>query len=154
MHLSTRTRYGLRVMVDLAIYHGRGPVAAKCIAGRQQISRSYVDQLLFRLRRASLVKSVRGPGGGFLLSRPPDEITALDVVGSLEDTVSPVFCVDVEGSGERCARSEHCPTRRLWMRLRDRIEQILRDTTLADLRASTLELARESGIDHDYTFEI
>lgn len=154
MRLSTRARYGLRLMVDLAVYDDRGPITASSIAKRQQISQSYADQLLFRLRRAGLVKSVRGPGGGFLLARKPDQTTALDVVIALQESVSPVFCVDQNQTKARCERVDSCATRKLWGRLKESIEDILRDTTLADLSADAAELCPKSDIEHSYTFQI
>ena len=134
MRLSTVGRYALRAMVDLALHAGEGPVLRKEIAARQEISMQYLSRLLLRLKKAGLVDSVKGPGGGYLLTRDAAQIRAIDVLRGVEETVTPVFCVDAEGEFT-CPRVDGCPTHWLWMRLDQAIFEVLDSVTLADLCA-------------------
>ena len=119
-------------MVDLALYAQQGPVLCKEIAERQEISDQYLSQLLLRLKRAKLVRSVRGPGGGYVLARDAGQISASDVLRAVEETLEPVFCVD-DGSQSSCHRVDGCPTHWLWARLGDAINGVLDSVTLDEL---------------------
>jgi Rrf2 family cysteine metabolism transcriptional repressor len=132
MRLSTLGRYALRAMVDLAQHEGQGPVLRQEIADRQELSSNYLAHLFARLGRAGLVKSVFGPGGGYVLARSAAEITAGDVLRAVEESLTPVYCVDCEQE-EMCHRAEGCPTRPLWVRLGKQLAQTLDSITLADL---------------------
>jgi Rrf2 family protein len=132
MRLSTVGRYALRAMVDLACQGGGEPVPRHEIAARQEVSERYLAQLFLKLRYAGLVESVRGPGGGYLLARPPEEITAGDVLRAVEETLAPVFCVGDEEDAV-CDRADGCPTHWLWQRLGETIRQTLDSVTLAEL---------------------
>ena len=94
MRLSTRGRYGLRAMMDIALYGAEGPVNLKEISARQEISVDYLEQLLRRLRKAGLVRSVRGPHGGFALAKPSEKVHVWEILAALEPDIAPVFCVD------------------------------------------------------------
>jgi Rrf2 family protein len=135
MQLSTVGRYALRAMVDLAIHRDQQPVQRADIAARQEISAPYLAHLLLKLKRADLVKTIRGPGGGYLLARDPEQITAGDVLRAVEETLSPVFCVAdaLEGQQKVCHRADGCPTHWLWGQLGDAIHQVLDSTTLTEL---------------------
>jgi len=137
MRLSTRGRYGVRAMLDLALFSRGGPVNLKEIASRQQISSDYLEQLLRKLRQAGLVRSVRGPHGGFLLARPPEAIAVWSIVACLEQDIAPVFCVDAELLGrpvkKRCPRLSGCATHLLWSDLAVRMKTFLEGKTLKDL---------------------
>ena len=119
-------------MVDLALHSEDGPVLCKEIAARQEVSNQYLSQLLRKLGRAKLVGSVRGPGGGYVLTRPAGEISAGDVLRAVEETLEPVFCVD-DGSEASCPRVDGCPTHWLWAKVGDAISTVVDSVTLADL---------------------
>ena len=130
MKLSTRSRYGIHAMYDLAEHYGDGPQSIKCIAERQLIPEAYLEQLIAVLRREKLVISNRGAQGGYRLSRKPDEITVGDVLRALEGGLNLVDCLIEE---ENCGKSCACPTRVVWMRLRDGINRIVDGITLQDM---------------------
>jgi Rrf2 family protein len=120
-------------MLDLAQHADQGPVLCREIARRQEISEQYLFQLLLKLKRANLVKSIRGPGGGYVLTRGAAQISAGDVLAAVEEALAPVFCVD-ERQEPACHRVDGCPTHWLWATLGQAIRQVLDSVTLADLR--------------------
>lgn len=128
--LSTRGRYAVRAMLDLALQSGDGPTLIKDISERQQISRLYLEQLFTRLKAAGLVRSVRGPRGGFMLTRPPREIRCSDIVQVMEGSTAPVECVD---DARLCSRADSCVTRQVWTEVKEAIDRVLTATTLEDL---------------------
>jgi Rrf2 family protein len=130
MKLSTRGRYGIHAMYDLAVHYGDGPQSIKCIAERQGIPEAYLEQLIGQLRRSGLVKSVRGAQGGYLLSRSPSEITVGEVLRTLEGELAVVDCLMEE---EACHKACSCPTRVVWKKLRDGLNQIVDGITLQDM---------------------
>jgi len=134
MRLSTVGRYALRAMVDLAQHQGGEPVLRKEIAQRQEISSDYLAQLFARLRRAGLVESVLGPGGGYVLAKHPAEISAGDVLRAVDESLDPAPCVGVEPK-DACSRTEGCSTRLLWQRMTEAIVDVVDTVTLADLCA-------------------
>ena len=143
MKLSTRGRYGMRAMFDLALHTDEGPQSIRSVAGRAGVPEAYLEQLIPALKRAGLVTSARGAQGGCALARRPEEITAGDVLRALEGGLELVDCLDGE---EACARARDCPSRAVWRKLRDGINQVVDGITLADMigdyrRAS----AREEG---------
>ncbi|MBR4359534.1 MAG: Rrf2 family transcriptional regulator [Clostridia bacterium] len=130
MKLSTRGKYGLYAMIFLAQHHGEGPQSLKAIA-EVGTPESYLEQLLGSLRRADLVKTVRGAQGGYQLSRPPEDITARDILEAMEGPFSLSDCV---GEGDSpCARKENCPARSVWEFLTDKFNGLLDSITLADM---------------------
>ncbi|MBO8169747.1 MAG: Rrf2 family transcriptional regulator [Thermoanaerobacteraceae bacterium] len=132
MKLSTKGEYGLRAMFDLAQRYGTGPVSLKSIAARQEISEHYLEQLIAVLRKAGLVKSVRGAQGGYMLAREPEEIKVGEIIRALEGPIAPMECVSEEDP-EECHRSESCITRKIWRRVRDSISEVLDAITLQDM---------------------
>ena len=131
MKLSTRGRYGTRAILDIALHAtGGDPVPLKDIADRQQISKKYLEQFMGRLESDGLVRSIRGAGGGFVLARPADRITLLDIVTALEGPLALVDCID---HPKRCSRSPSCATRDLWGDMTAQMTDFLRSQTLADL---------------------
>ncbi|NLJ85412.1 MAG: Rrf2 family transcriptional regulator [Firmicutes bacterium] len=132
MRISTKGGYGIRAMYELAMAYGQGPVPLKTVAERQSISEHYLEQLMGMLRRAGLVRGIRGARGGYELTSAPEAIRVGDVLRALEGPISPISCVDHDGFSE-CVRLEQCPTRGLWKRLRDSMTAVLDSTTLADL---------------------
>ena len=129
MKLSTRTRYGFRALVDLAICSTGQPVQLKEIAERQQISLSYLEHLVTPLISAGFLKSVRGARGGVLLAKPPEQIRLNEVLEVLEGPLAPVDCL----KDSQCARSGLCATQELWDQVRKAMEGVLESTTLQDL---------------------
>lgn len=132
MKISTRGRYGLRAMLELAQSFEDGPVLMKHIAEKQEISMKYLHTLLTMLKAAGLVHSMRGAGGGYSLTRPPSEITVSEVVRVLEGSLFPVQCVKDK---ELCERAERCVARDVWSDLGEAIEKLLSGLTLDDLLA-------------------
>ena len=130
MKLSTRTRYGMRALLDLAICGTGQPVQLKDIARRQQISLSYLEHLIIPLIAAGFVKSTRGARGGVMLARPPAEIPLKEVMEILEGPLAPVECLRDSRS---CARSGLCATQDLWNDLKKAMEGVLEANTLQDL---------------------
>lgn len=130
MKLSTRGRYGIHAMYDLAMHYGDGPQSIKMIAERQGIPEAYLEQLVAPLRKAKLVISNRGAQGGYRLSREPAEMTVGDVLRALEGGLNLVDCLLEEDScGKTCA----CPSRVVWMKIRDGLNSIVDGITLQDM---------------------
>jgi Rrf2 family iron-sulfur cluster assembly transcriptional regulator len=128
MRLSTKGRYAVTAMMDLAIHESRGPVTLAQVSRCQDISLSYLEQLFAKLRRARLVKGVRGPGGGYRLARPSVEISIAQIVSAVDETVDATLC---QGS-ENCQGGKRCLTHELWTSLSQRIYEFLDQITLAD----------------------
>ena len=135
--LSTRGRYGVHAMYDLALHVDDGPQAVKAIAERQHIPESYLEQLVAALRKDGLITSVRGAQGGYRLSRPAEEITLGDVLRSLEGGLSLVDCLDGE---DACERSCSCPVRAVWRRVRDGLTAVVDSITLKDIVRDAIAL--------------
>ncbi len=132
MKLSTKGRYGVKAMVDLAINSSDGHISLKSIAERQAISENYLEQLFAALRRAGLVNSIRGSQGGYILSQNPEDITIGQILRTLEGSLAPVDCV-MEKDPVDCTRSNGCVTKLIWERMRDKINEVVDSITLQDL---------------------
>ena len=134
MKLSTKSTYGLRAMVNIALGHEKGAVSVKEISAKEGISGVYLEQLLNKLRREDLVRSVRGPAGGYVLSRRPGKITVGDIVKTLEGRISPVDCAAGRESWKAvCGRTKNCVAKIVWAKLAKAIDDCLESVTLADL---------------------
>lgn len=129
MKLSTKARYGVRAMADLAINYGGSPVSIKSISERQHVSEYYLEQLFSSLRKAELVKSIRGAQGGYILTREPKDITIDEIMDVLEGPIDLADCT-LDGS---CSSMDCCSTRLLWTRIKKSIDQVTKSTTLQDL---------------------
>ena len=132
MKLSTKARYALRATVDLALHCEQHPVRRKDISRRQDISPHYMEQLFTKLRDAGLIEAVRGPGGGYLLTRSPEQITAGEVIRAVHEVLAPAPCLTAESPVD-CDRASTCVTRRLWHELEDRTDEFLDSKTIQDL---------------------
>ncbi|HDS84510.1 MAG TPA: Rrf2 family transcriptional regulator [Phycisphaerales bacterium] len=130
MKLSSRTRYGMRAVLELSMEYGKKPMQIKTIADREDISNKYLEQLIAMLKAAGLVRSIRGPRGGYVLARPPQEISLKDVFLTLEGPMVPADCLE---HPEFCPRCTDCATREIWHELQDSITRVLESYTLADL---------------------
>ncbi len=146
MKLSTRGRYAVTAMLDLALHQQQRPVTLADIAWCQDISLSYLEQLFARLRRAGLVEGVRGPGGGYRLGRPIDRITVADIIMAVDEPLDTTRC----GGHQNCYHGDRCLTHELWSELNERIAEFLNGVTLADLiaRPSVREVARLQDSHH------
>ncbi|BDU78562.1 RrF2 family transcriptional regulator [Mesoterricola sediminis] len=141
MKVSTRGRYGLRIMMELALREGAGPVQVTAVARNQGLPAKYIHVLVGGLKAAGLVTAQRGPSGGLELAREASRITALDVVEALEGPVRPVDC---DAGPEGCKRSDACVTREVWREMGEAMEAVLRRHTLADL-AERMRAASAGG---------
>jgi Rrf2 family iron-sulfur cluster assembly transcriptional regulator len=131
MRLTTKGRFAVTAMVDLALRQNRGPVTLAAISERQHISLSYLEQLFGKLRRAALVSSVRGPGGGYNLAQPPAAISVADIVSAVDEPIDATQC----GGKENCHDDKRCMTHDLWATLNEKMQEYLSSVTLADLVA-------------------
>ena len=134
MKLSTKGRYGVAAMYDLALHYGQGPISLKSVAQRQSISEHYLEQLMGTLRKAGYVKSVRGAQGGYTLTKEPSQITVGDIIRIMEGPIAPVDCL-LSGrmNNDYCDRAGICVTRGVWAKVRDSINSVLDSITLEDL---------------------
>ncbi len=145
MKLSTKGRYGVKAMFDLAQHLGEGPIALRSIAERQGISEHYLEQLVSGLRKAGLVKSVRGAQGGYTLGREPGKIRVGDIIRVLEGPLAPVDCVSEEDP-EFCAKAESCVTRCIWEKVRDSIADVLDSITLESMLEDAKKLETDRSL--------
>ena len=140
MKLSTKGRYGLRAMIDLAAESGEGPVSITSISARQGISERYLEQLMSLLKKAGLIQSVRGAGGGYMLAKSPGKISVGDVLRALEGSLEPVECGALQ-PGKGCEASDRCVTKYVWQRINDSIRDTVDDIHLDELIAQSQEMA-------------
>lgn len=131
MILSTKGRYGLKMMYEFALNYGKGPMSLKDVAQKQQLSETYLEQLIAHLKRAGLVTSVRGAQGGYELIRKPEEITVGEIIRVLEGPLAPSECV-MDDEPE-CTKAEYCVTRLIWEKIRDSINNVIDSITLNDM---------------------
>lgn len=131
MKISTKGRYALRLMIDIAMNNEAGPVRIKDIAVRQGISDKYLEQIISILHKAGFVRSIRGPQGGYLLVKKPKEYTVGMILRLTEGSLAPVSCLEFEDND--CERQAGCATLILWKRLNDAISSVVDDITLSDL---------------------
>lgn len=131
MRLTTKGRYAVTAMLDLALHANSGPVSLADISGRQEISLSYLEQLFAKLRQNQLVQSVRGPGGGYRLGRAQDAIFVAEIIDAVNESVDATHC----GGQGNCQKGEVCLTHYLWSDLSDQIHQFLSGISLASLVA-------------------
>ena len=129
MRLTTKGRFAVTAMIDLALRSGDGPVTLAGISDRQKISLSYLEQLFGKLRRYSLVDSVRGPGGGYCLARPMQQITVADIVRAVDETLDATQC----GGRENCKSDHRCMTHDLWSTLNRKMLDYLASVSLGEL---------------------
>ncbi len=141
MKLTTKGRYAVTAMLDLALHYEREPINLADISGRQGISLSYLEQLFSRLRKQGLVESARGPGGGYMLARPSTQITIADVIQAVDESVDATKC----GGQKNCHGEDRCLTHDLWEDLSRQISGFLSGITLADLvnRGSVKSISRK-----------
>lgn len=134
MKLTTKGRYGLRAVIDLAKCAKNEPVSLSDVAERQSISISYLEQLIAKLKKAGIVQSTRGAQGGYSLAKNPEEISVGEILRALEGSLSPVDCSAVDGEGEtECSASSFCVTKYVWKRINDSINETVNNIFLSEL---------------------
>lgn len=131
MKISTKGRYAVRLMLDLALNDAERPIRIKEIACRQGISDKYLEQIIAVLNKAKFVRSIRGPQGGYLLTKKPEDYTVGMILRLTEGSMAPVDCVDEELT--TCDRKDNCATSIIWKRLNEAISEVIDNITLADL---------------------
>ena len=140
MKLSTRSRYGLKAVVDLAVSYGDGPVALPALAAMQGISEAYLEQLLRSLKKSGVVETARGATGGYWLSRAPEEITVQEVLNVLEGNTALTDCVGAAAKG--CENACVCSARPLFLKLQNKINDVLSATSIRDLADDYIQQKR------------
>lgn len=142
MKLSTKGRYGVKAMVDLAIRYGKDPVSIKTISERQNISEYYLEQLFSTLRKSGLIKSIRGAMGGYVLGKAPDEIRIYDILEVLEGPIEISHCLDTES----CNNIDCCATRLVWKKIKDSIDNVTMSITLKDIVEDYMDISKLKGV--------
>jgi Rrf2 family protein len=142
MKLSSRSRYGLRAILELAVEYGNGPLQIKAIAKRQDISSKYLEQLVAMMKSAGLVSSVRGPKGGYVLIREPNKIKLSEIFTALEGPLVTVECLE---HPEFCPKCADCATRKVWLRIQNAMMGVLESTTLQDLADDATGVSKSSS---------
>jgi len=142
LRVSTKGRYALRAMVELAIEYAQGPLQLKEIARRQEISEKYLEQIMTFLRTDGYVLTQKGSHGGYYLSLPPEEVTLLEVLRTTEGSLAPVSCVE---NPDTCGRIDLCVVRKIWTRVKEVICEELESVTLADLAIEQKNLRQQQN---------
>ena len=148
MKLSTKGRYGLRALIDLALYSENETVSIASISARQNISESYLEQLIAKLRKAGLVTSVRGAGGGYKLAKPASEISVGDILRALEGSLDAVKCPGLEEENS-CDGSEFCVTKYVWQKINDSINRTVDEMKLDQRVEESRSIKEEAGTDEN-----
>lgn len=156
MKLSTKTRYGLRALFDMAFHAGTLPVQIKDISRRQEISPRYLEQIFQSLKRAGLLRSRRGPQGGYYLTRGPSEITLQQIILATEGPLALVDCVGGEGRTrkKKCNFDNRCVTQTVWTEASRRLDDYFASVTLKDLCERAQQLGLEKELDHRFMYFI
>jgi len=142
MKLSTKARYGMRAMVDLALHYHKGPVLLKDIAKRQEVSMKYLDHIISTLKVNGLIESAKTRHSGYVLSRPPSQMKAYEIVKAVEGSLAPVDCVD---DPKICHRADFCSTINLWKKLEESMRDVLEMVTLEDLVEEQKEIREQQA---------
>ena len=147
MKLSTKGRYGLRAMLDVAIYSEQEPVSIRSIAEREDLSEAYLEQLMPKMRKSGLIESQRGAQGGYRLARPAEEISVGDILRALEGELDAVSCPGLHSGNEQesCADADVCVTKYVWQRINDSIRQTVDDISLSTLVEQSHQVQENIG---------
>jgi len=144
LKLTTKGRYGLRAVIDLAVFAKDEPVSLAAVAERQNISISYLEQLIAKLKKAEIVQSTRGAQGGYTLAKAPEEISVGAVLRALEGNLNPVDCVEANGD-TACASSDFCVTKYVWKRISDSINDTVDAIFLSELIEESDKVKQRAG---------
>ena len=148
MRLSTKSRYGVRALYDIA-YHSQGlPTPIKEISRRQGVTPRYLEQIFQRLKKAGIVKSVRGPKGGYYLSRKAEEVVVSDIIRAMGESIEPIFCVRPLKGRKRCRRESRCAAQVVWSEAGRRLVEYLNSVSLAGMCRMARELRVERPVDN------
>jgi Rrf2 family protein len=145
MKLSTKGRYGLRAVLDLAVHANEEAVALSQIADRQDISINYLEQLIAKLKKAGIVKGIRGAQGGYMLAVPAEEISVGAILRALEGDLNPVDCSEVNNGDGICTNSDSCVTKYVWKRISDSINEAVDTIKLSELVAESKKVQTSTG---------
>ena len=148
MNISTRGRYGLRALLEIAVQPDEEPVTIRDISQRQQMSVTYLEQILHKLKKAGIVRSIRGARGGYVLARKGDKITVNQIINALDGPISISYCDSPQLREKSCIGPSACVSRILWKGLENLIQGALSSVTLADLRKQAMNLKDEKLFDH------
>lgn len=146
MRITTWAEYGVICALHLAKRHGEGPVTGRDLAAREGLPADYVEQILLRLRRANIISSTRGARGGYALARPPIDISVREIIHASELATFDLHCVSHPITEERCADSQNCSIRPVWMMLQRRIDDALESVHLADLLMDEPSVRQRVGL--------
>ena len=138
MKITTKGRYGMRAIVDLAMYADEGPVPLGKISERQEISEGYLEQIFAKLKKAGLIDSVRGVSGGYVLARDPADISVGDILRALEGDLSPLECPALAADAA-CSNEQNCVTKFVWKKINDSLEDTVNHISLEELRRQGME---------------
>jgi len=142
MKISTKGHYAVQALVDLAMQSGNLPVPLSNISLRQDISLNYLEQLFFKLRRADLVKSVRGPGGGYRLAKPASKVTIGEIFGAVDENIVLTECVE---DLDICSKTKNCLTQALWRKISASLKKTLFSITLSEVCSEAFQLEETNG---------
>jgi Rrf2 family protein len=145
MKLSTKGRYGLRAVLDLAVHADEETVALSQIAERQGISMNYLEQLIAKLKKAGIVNGIRGAQGGYMLAAPAEEISVGSILRALEGDLNPVDCSEVSNGDGICSNSDSCVTKYVWKRISDSINEAVDGIKLSELVAESKKVQAGTG---------
>lgn len=148
MKISTKGRYALEAVLDLAFFSKSGLESLKNVSDRLNISKNYLEQIFVILRNKGIVESVRGAQGGYMLAKQPSEITVGDVIRALEGNLSPVSCVDDDKEDKPCENATYCVTRKLWKNLKTVMDETVDSITIEDLLKSYGQMYKKDNIDY------
>jgi Rrf2 family protein len=145
MKLSTTNRYAVRAIVDIALFQEKGPVSIHSISKRQDVSVKYLELILLPLKKAGLLESTRGVKGGYRLTKDPSKITPGDIVRIVDGPVDLIDCLSIEHP-VLCSRSSKCSTKKLWIKLKNAVDEVLDSVTIQDLVNQQLELNKTANL--------
>jgi Rrf2 family protein len=154
MRLSTKSRYGVRAIFDIAYHSGGLPTQIKEISRRQGITPRYLEQIFQKLKRAGIVKSIRGPKGGYYLNRKPEKIAVSDVIRAMEESMEPVFCARLAKGRKKCRRESHCTAQLIWREAGQRISEYFDSVSIEKMCKMAKDLGIEKQLNHRFMYFI
>lgn len=156
MKLSTKSRYGLRAIFDIAYHSGGLPTQIKEISKRQGVTPRYLEQIFQKLKVAGLIKSIRGPKGGYYLAREPEKISVADVIRAVEETIDPVLCArrSKAKNKKKCRREKNCVARVIWQEASKLLHQYFSSVSIAQICQRAQEMGIEKQLDHRFMYFI
>ena len=150
MRLSTKSRYGVRAIFDIAYHSGGLPTQIKEISRRQEITPRYLEQIFQKLKHAGIVKSIRGPKGGYYLARKPEKIAVADVIRAMEESIEPVFCARPPKGRKKCRKEWKCVAQIIWREAGKRLSGYFDSVSIEKICKMAKELGIEKQVDHRF----